>query len=127
MKLDEIVAVEIDDSDSKYKQIWMIRTQHNDERIFCGTISIDEKTGLPESMNLPLGTETLTFDELVSQLVEQRLTNPGLCPECGSMDKHGIEYRGRYDGVSEWVCQVCKCRWDRFTGAIIDHGSEWNQ
>lgn len=27
----------------------------------------------------------------------------------------GIEFRGRYDGVSQWYCQVCKATFDRFT------------
>lgn len=31
----------------------------------------------------------------------------------------GIEVRGRYDGVSQWLCPVCGVRWDRFTGEIL--------
>lgn len=28
----------------------------------------------------------------------------------------GIERRGVYDGVVEWMCPDCGARWDRFTG-----------
>lgn len=60
----------------------------------------------------------------------------GLCPSCGeSWDageiplEHrefynppyrfskltGIEIRGKFDGVSEWMCPYCLVRWDRFS------------
>lgn len=41
------------------------------------------------------------------------------CPKCGNADRSrmiGIEYQGRYDGVSEWHCKLCNTRWDRWTG-----------
>ena len=27
----------------------------------------------------------------------------------------GVEIRGKYDGVSEWMCPACSTRWDRWT------------
>lgn len=45
------------------------------------------------------------------------------CPECGADWTNGgysrligIERRGVYDGVSEWMCPDCNARWGRFTG-----------
>lgn len=62
------------------------------------------------------------------------------CPKCGvdwqgweipAEDRHyyggkthgsnlmGIEIPGKFDGISEWACQSCGQRWDRFTGEPI--------
>lgn len=34
----------------------------------------------------------------------------------------GIEIRGQYDGISQWLCPDCKYTWDRFTGKEITQG-----
>lgn len=54
---------------------------------------------------------------------------PLTCPKCGNTETAsmmGIEYDysspNRYDGVSEWNCQLCGCRWGRWSGRILEEG-----
>ena len=51
------------------------------------------------------------------------------CPKCGNTEAAniiGIEYTYdspyRYDGVSEWNCQLCGCRWGRWSGRNLEEG-----
>lgn len=48
-----------------------------------------------------------------------------VCPNCGEADDlTGIEFQGKYDGISEWICKNCGCHWDRRTEEIIREGEE---
>lgn len=55
------------------------------------------------------------------------------CPECKSENIGGIEYRGLYDGVVEWICQDCKHVWPRFelddfrTKRLMEMKASWTK
>lgn len=47
------------------------------------------------------------------------------CPKCKSTNIMGQEYimtPEDYDGVSEWICIPCGCRWGRWSGKILRPG-----
>lgn len=54
------------------------------------------------------------------------------CLKCQSENVIGIEYdylsKNHYDGISEWRCQDCGYRENRFTGQELKDGEEatWN-
>lgn len=59
------------------------------------------------------------------------VANLDACPHCDAdwapnNGPHGIEYAydhpDRYDGVSEWSCPACGCRWGRWTGTVLGLG-----
>jgi hypothetical protein len=46
------------------------------------------------------------------------------CPLCQEGSnllavEYGYPHPCQYDGVSEWRCLVCGCRWGRWTGRIL--------
>lgn len=48
------------------------------------------------------------------------------CPHCGSEAKIGVEYAWNhphhYDGISEWLCELCRTRWGRWSGRVLKDG-----
>ena len=47
------------------------------------------------------------------------------CPHCDAHMWAGVEYRNTsedYDGISEWVCQMCHTRYGRWTGKELQKG-----
>lgn len=53
------------------------------------------------------------------------MTKPEQCPKCNSKEIVGVEYMNgseRYDGVSEYKCQVCNYRQGRWTGEELPEG-----
>ena len=122
------------ESTSFYTVTWHHRLPDGTvEDVFCGQAEMKEKddgygkVGLWYSPHLPLDTPGFaTLEEAAAFMAKDRSGERLLCGNCGSAVLTGIEYAHddprHYDGVSEWLCQHCGRRWDRFTGTVLEEG-----
>lgn len=103
------------------------------ENVFCGQAELKERedgygpAGLWYSPHLPLDTPGFaTLDEISAFMAKERSEDSLFCFNCGSAVLTGIQYAyddpQHYDGVSEWSCNHCGRRWERFGGKVLDEG-----